>query len=148
MLELNLVKYSIIASVTCRGRCEVLAESRYAMPVSKIGKSLRTAARSYVNVDITVLHAHWIRRRGNHSRQPGHLARLQVEPRPMLRALDVHAPELSVAQRELLVRAHVVEGVEVSVLGVGKAHGRGAGVDALHGVGGNLCDRSDAIPTQ
>src|SRR5690348_4054298 len=134
MLELNFSKYSSIAPVTWRGRCEVLAESRYAIPVSKMGKSLRMVATSNVNVDITVLHRDRVGLRRDHRRQAGDLAGLQVEPRAVLRALDVHAPELSVGEKELLVGADVVEGVEVAVLGVREAHRRAGGVDALHRV--------------
>src|SRR5690348_17366663 len=118
------------------------------MPVSKIGKSRLTAVTSYVNVDIAVLQGHRIRLRRDHRRQAGHLAGHQVEARAVLRALDVHAPELSVAQRELFVRADVVEGVEVPVLGVRETETRGAGVDALHRLGRHLLRRGDSIPTQ
>src|ERR1700756_3611783 len=124
MFELNFSKYSSIAPVTWRGRCEVFAESRYAMPVSKIGKSRLMAVTSYVNVDITVLHGHGIRRRGDDRGQAGHLSGLEVEPRSMLRALHVHAPELAVGEVELLMRADVVQGVEAAVLGVGEAYRR------------------------
>src|SRR5216683_2014604 len=110
MLELNFSKYSSIAPVTWRGRCEVLAESRYAMPVSKIGKSRLIAVTSYVNVDITVLHGHGIRLRRDHSRQAGDLAGLEVEPRAVLRTLDVHAHELAGGDVDQRGRADVVEG--------------------------------------
>src|SRR5712691_392837 len=148
MLELNFSKYSSIAPVTWRGRCEVLAESRYAMPVSKIGKSRLIAVTSYVNVDITVLHGHGIRLRRYHSRQAGDLAGPEVEPRAVLRPLDVYAPEPAVAQEELLVSADVVEGVEVAVLGMSKAYLRALDVDPLHRLHGKLVHRGHPLPSQ
>src|SRR5260370_6610741 len=75
MFELNFSKYSIIAPVTWRGRCEVFAESRYAMPVSKIGKSFRIVATSNVlmansvrdlDVDLVALHGNRVGLGGNH----------------------------------------------------------------------------------
>src|SRR6266568_3652787 len=148
MLELNFSKYSSMAPVTWRGRCDVLAESRYAMPVSKIGKSCLTAVTSYVNVDITVLHGHGICLRRDDRGQAGHLARDQVEARAVLRTLDVHAPELAVAQEELLMRADVVEGVEVAVLGMSEAHLRALDVDPLHRLHGKLVHRGHPLPSQ
>src|SRR5919109_4398084 len=148
MLELNFSKYSSIAPVTCFGRCDVLAESRYAMPVSKMGKSRLTAATSYVNVDITSLHGHRVGLRRDDGGQARHFAGLQVKARSVLRAFDVHAPELAVTQRELLVRADVVERVEVAVLGVGQAHGHAARVDLLHALDRELVDRCDPVPSQ
>src|SRR5258708_12911540 len=78
MFELNFSKYSIIAPVTWRGRCEVFAESRYAMPVSKIGKSFRIVATSNVlmansvrdlDVDLVALHGNRAGLGGNHGGQ-------------------------------------------------------------------------------
>src|ERR1700682_3125119 len=166
MFELNFSKYSIIAPVTWRGRCEVFAESRYAIPVSKIGKSFLIAATSYetlgapcarpaiaisvedLDEDVAAFDGHGVRLRGDDSRQGSALARDQVEARSVLRALDVHAPKLTVAQAELLVRADVVEGIELSVLGMSQTYGRASGLDPLHGFVGQLFDRSDPVPSQ
>src|SRR4029077_4939446 len=93
------------------------------MPLSKIGKSRLTPPTSYANVDIAVVHRDRVRRGRDHRRQAGHLAGLQVEARAVLRALHVHAPQLAVRQRELLVGADVVERVEVAVFGVRKTYG-------------------------
>src|SRR5213082_2285411 len=106
MFELYVSKYSIIAPVTWRGRCDVLAESRYASPLSKIGKSFLTAATSYIDVHLAVL---------DHHGHPGHRAGLEVEARAVLRALDLEVEELASAEEEILVRAHVVDGVEAAV---------------------------------
>src|SRR6202158_2461211 len=123
-----------------------------------MGKSFLIAATSYetldvpcarpfiaisvrdLDEDVAALDAHRVGLRGDHSRQAGSLAGDQVKPRAVLRALDVHAPELSVAQAELLVRADVVEGVELSVLGVSETHGNASGLDPLHGVIRQLFD--------
>src|ERR671923_2397269 len=118
------------------------------MPVSKIGKSRLTAATSYVNVDITVLHRHGISLRGDDRGQPGDLAGLEVEARAVLRAFDVHAPKLAVAEEELLVRADVVERVEVAVLGVGQTHRCAVYLDALHRLSRKLVHRRHALPSQ
>src|SRR6516225_4386652 len=113
MLELNFSKYSSIAPVTWRGRCDVLAESRYAIPVSKMGKSLRTAATSNVNVDIAALHRDGKRPRIDHRGQARHLAGLEVEPRTVLGALHLAVLDhLAAAQQKVLMRAHVVDGVK------------------------------------
>src|ERR1700694_884705 len=113
MFELNFSKYSIIAPVTCFGRCEVFAESRYAIPVSKIGKSFLIAATSNetlgapcarpaiaisvedLDEDVAAFDGHGARLRGDDSRQAGDLARDQVEARSVRRGLDVQARELS-----------------------------------------------------
>src|SRR6266508_5083167 len=91
------------------------------MPVSKMGKSLRTAATSNVNVDITVLHCDRKRPRRDHCGQARHLAGLDVEPRAVLGTFDVAAVELAAAEEEVLVRADIVDGVEVAVVAVRQA---------------------------
>src|SRR6267378_2404765 len=121
MLELYRSQQSRTALVTCRGRCEVLAESRYAIPVSKMGKSLRTAATSYIDVYLAVPDFNWIDPGRDDGRHPGHRAGLQVESRSVLRALDLQVEHLAAAEQEVLVRAHVVDRVEVAVLSVGQA---------------------------
>src|ERR1044072_6462257 len=94
MFALNFSKDSIIAPVNPRGRCEVLAESSYAIPVSRIGKSLRIAATSNVNVDIAPLHGYRKGPRRNHGRQSRDLAALHVEPGAVGRALDLAVEQL------------------------------------------------------
>src|SRR4030088_3451745 len=105
--------------MTWRGRCEVLAESRYATPEARNSKSLLTASTSSapavlldLDVDIVALHDDRIGPGGDHGGEAGHLAGRQVEARPVRRALDVEAPQLALAQRVLLVRAGVGDGVE------------------------------------
>src|SRR3982074_2852934 len=75
---------------------------------------------SFRNLDEHVLpfDAHGVGGCRNDGREAGDLAGDEVEARAVLRALDVHAPELAVAKRELLMRADIVERVEVAVLGV------------------------------
>src|SRR6266571_8755256 len=105
------------------------------MPVSKIGKSRRMAVTSsgvpagspdpvgcsYVEVDIISLHLDGIDRHRLDRRQRVGVAGAQVEARAVLRALDLESPELAHAEREVLVRADVVDGVPVAVLGVHQA---------------------------
>src|SRR5215472_10289800 len=100
------------------------------MPVSKKGKSsriaptsspLRPAAGLDLNVDIVALHSDRIGPGWNHGRQTGDRPRLHVEAGAVGRALDVQPPQLTVAERVLLVGADVREGVVVAVLGVGEA---------------------------
>src|SRR5690242_16171670 len=91
------------------------------MPVSRMGKSLRTAATSKVNVDIAPLHRHRECFRRDHGRKPGHLPGLHVESRSVLWALDLATlDQLASAQKKVLVRAHVVQGVK-AVVAVGEA---------------------------
>src|SRR5919108_3838435 len=113
-----------------------------------MGKSRLTAATSYVNVDITVLDRHGVRLCGDDGRQTGDLSGLQVEARAVLRTFDVHAPELAVAEEELLVRADVVQGVEVAVLRVREAHRRAIDVDALHRLDLQVADAGHPPPSQ
>src|ERR1051326_4601331 len=147
MLELNFSKYSIIAPVTWRGRCEVLAESRYAIPVSRIGKSLRIAATSNVTVDIAPLHGYRKGPRRNHGRQSRDLAGLHVELGAVLRALDLAVEQLALAQQKVLVRADVVDRIE-AVLAVGEADLLAVCVNALDGLDGHLFHRSHPMPSQ
>src|SRR5215469_18337941 len=100
------------------------------MPVSKKGKSSRIAPTSSplplaagldLNVDIVALHDDRIGPGWNHGRQTSDRAGLHVEAGAVGRALDVHPPQLTVAERVLLVRADVGEGVIVAVLGVREA---------------------------
>src|SRR6266481_676980 len=157
MFELNFSKYSIIAPVTWRGRCEVFAESRYAMPVSKIGKSFRMVATSKVfiaisigdlDIDLVALHGSRVGLGGNHGGQACHLAGDEVEARAVLRALHVHAPQLAVAEVELFVGADVVERVELAVLGVRETHRRGSSIDSLQAFDRHLANRSHPEPSQ
>src|SRR5262249_37234893 len=126
-----------MASMTWRGRWDVLAESRYATPVSRKGKSFRSAPTSRtldLDVDIVALQGDRVRARGHHARQAGDRAGLEVEPRPVRRALDVEAPDLAVAEGVLLVRADVGDGVVVAVLGVREADLLPVHDDLLHRV--------------
>src|SRR5438477_3285567 len=148
MFELYVSKYSIIAPVTWRGRCDVLAESRYASPLSKIGKSFLTAATSYIDVHLAVLDLHGVDLGRHHRGHPGHRAGLEVEARAMLRALDLEVEELAAAEEEILVCAHVVDGVEAAVLGVGEADLGVVGEHALERPDRDLVDRGDADPSQ
>src|SRR2546423_1069858 len=88
------------ALVTWRGRCEVLAESRYAIPVSKIGKSLRTAATSYIDEHLAVFDLDWIDLGWDH----------RGKARRSVRAADVVVVDLEHrdAGRLRLVREHEV----------------------------------------
>src|SRR6266702_6555171 len=148
MLELNFSKYSSIAPVTWRGRCDVFAESRYAMPVSRIGKSLRIAATSNVDVDITVLHRDRKRPRRDDRGQPRHLAGLHVELRAVLRAFDVELEQLALAEQKVLVRADVVDGVQAVVLAVGEAQLLLTGEHSLDRFDRDLTGRGDPVPSQ
>src|SRR2546430_17218952 len=136
------------ALVTWRGRCEVLAESRYAIPVSKMGKSLRTAATSYIDVDLAVLDLDWIDPGWDHRGKARDRAGLEVESGAVLRALDLEVEQLTAAEQEVLVRAHVVDGVEVPVLGVSHADFRAAGNDRLERAFGDLRCRGHADLSQ
>src|SRR5439155_5263100 len=152
MLALKRVKYAFIASSTGRGRCEVLAESRYATPVSRKGKSWRMAStsnmRSELNVDIFALQAHRVGPGRDHRRQAGHGASQQVEAGAVGRALDLEAPELAVAQRVLLVRADVAEGVEGAVLRVRETDLLAVHHDLAHGVDLQLVQPGHRMPSQ
>src|SRR5215469_13254357 len=107
------------------------------MPVSKMGKSFRTSAASNVNVDITALHVDRKRLRRDDGRQARDLAGLEVEPRSVLRALDLTVfDHLPAAQKKVLVRANVVEGEE-SVLAVSEADLLAIGEDSFHRVDRN-----------
>src|SRR4029079_6116837 len=118
------------------------------MPVSRMGKSLRIAATSNVDVDITVLHRHRKRAGRDDRGKTRHLARLQVELRAVLRALDVELEELATTQQEVLVRANVIDGVEVAVLAVGEAQLLLAGEHSLDGFNRHLGGRGDSVPSQ
>src|SRR5260221_11271974 len=104
MFELNFSKYSIIAPVTWRGRCEVFAESRYAMPVSKIGKSFRIVATSKVfiaisigdlDIDLVALHGSRVGLGGNHGGPARHLASIKAVATAALGATHARHPPLS-----------------------------------------------------
>src|SRR5258708_8166034 len=101
MFELNFSKYSIIAPVTWRGRCEVFAESRYAMPVSKIGKSFRIVATSNVlmansvrdlDVDLVALHGNRVGLGGNHGGEAPHPGADEGGAQGLPQAPHRHAP--------------------------------------------------------
>src|ERR1700688_27703 len=127
------------------------------MPVSKIGKSFRIVATSKVliaisvgdlDVDLVALHGNRVGLGGDYSGQPGLLPRLETDAGAVLRALHVHAPELAVAEVELLMRADVVQRVELAVLGVRETDRRAAGVDPLEAFIRQLPNGSDPVPSQ
>src|SRR5260370_40374068 len=127
------------------------------MPVSKIVKTLRNVATSNVlmaksvrdlDVDLVVIHGTRVGLGGNHGGQARHLAGDEVEARAVLRALDVHAPQLAVAEVELLVSADVVERVELAVLGVGETDRSVSGIHTLETFVRQLADRRDPEPSQ
>src|SRR6266699_167307 len=106
-----------------------------------MGKSLRTAATSYIDVYLAVFDFDWINPGRDDRRHPGHRAGLQMESRSVLRALDLQVEHLAAAEQEVLVRAYVVDRVEVAVLSVGQAD---LGVIRDHGfehAQGHLVDR-------
>src|SRR5579864_6816541 len=118
------------------------------MPVSKMGKSLRTSATSKVNVDIAPLHRHREGLRWDDRRKPGHLAGLQTESRPVLRALDLAAlDQLAAAQEKVLVRAHIVDGIE-TVVAVGEADLLAVGEDSLDSFERDVIHRCHPMPSQ
>src|SRR5580704_1000299 len=135
------------------------------MPVSKIGKSLRIVATSNelleapcarpaiaisvgdLDIDLVALHRYGVGLGGDHGRQAGHFPGYEVEARAMLRAFDVHAPQLTFAEIELLVGTDVVERVKVAVLRVRQTDRRAARVDPLDAFVRKLTDGSDAEPS-
>src|SRR5919204_3040310 len=103
-------------------------------PVSKIGKSLRTwstlkGPALEIDVDIVPFDRDRVGRNRGHRRQRVRPAGLKVEPGTVLRTLDLEAPQLALAERVVLVRADVVEGVEVPIFGVGEADHRAVDFD-------------------
>jgi hypothetical protein len=72
----------------------------------------------------------------------------EVEAGGVLGTLDLEAPELAVGEVELLMRAHVVEGVELAVLGVREAELELADPHVLHRVDGELVGGRNAVPSQ
>src|SRR5437879_12859107 len=77
----------------------------------------------HLDEHILAFHAHGVGLGRDDRGQAGHLAGDEVEARAVLRALDIHAPQLALAQRELLVRADDAECVEVAVLRMRAAPG-------------------------
>src|SRR6266702_8343393 len=113
-----------------------------------MGKSLRTAATSYIDVHLAVLYFDWIDPGRDHRGHPGHRAGLQMESRAVLRALDLQVEQLTAAEQEVLVRAHVVDRVEVAVLSVGQADLGVSRDHALEAAHGQLGGRGYADPSQ
>src|SRR5581483_211187 len=107
-----------------------------------------TEATSYIDVHLAVLDLDWVDLRGENRRQAGHRAGLEVEPRAVLRALDLQVEQLAAAEQEVLVRAHVVDGVEVAVLRVREADLGALGDHPFQRADRKLVDRGDADPSQ
>src|SRR5216684_6157319 len=88
---------------------------------------------SFRNLDehFVPLERHRVCGGGNDGWEACHLSRDQIEEQAVLRAFDVHVPELAVTERELFVGARVVQRVEVAIFGVRKAHGRATSLHFL-----------------
>src|SRR5262245_24329185 len=123
------------------------------MPVSKKGKSLRMASTSYgadvlisdLNVDIVTLHGDRVGLGRDHGGQAGDGPRLQVESRAVGGALRVEPPELTLAQRVLLVCTDVAQGVVASILGVREADLLAVQNHLPHRVHGQVVDLANQV---
>src|SRR6266851_386952 len=119
-----------------------------------MGKSLRISETSRRRATLVVIpgplrmHRHRVSGCRYDRWEAGHLSGDEVEARAVLRALDIHVPQLAIAQRELLVGADVVERVEVAILRAREAHGRPACVDPLQRLRRHFGHRCDPIPSQ
>src|SRR5579859_5894793 len=111
-------------------------------------KSFLTRATSYIDEDLSVLDCHRVDPGRDHRRQAGDRSGLEVEARAVLRALDLEVEELAAAQQEVLVRADVVDGVELAVLGVGQADLGVVRDDGFEHTDRDLVDRGDADLSQ
>src|SRR6202521_3956458 len=101
---------------------------------------------SDLDVNIPVLDRYRVGLRRDDGRKARDLAGTDVEARAVSRAFDRHLPELSLAERILLVGAGVADRIEVVVFGVDEADRLAVDLDQHHRLLRQLTGGGDPLP--